>query len=376
MGNISVRRIPPRDDLKGKGWEALGPILLLLIRTFFLLIRTARRYDIILVFGLKVLSIPAVLVSMLTQKKCVIGVQTPIEVWGEVSAESLQKMHLSPFSIPLKLWRRMRNMLIRRVDRFIAASSEIGRELMGVGVNPQKIRCIPNGIDTDKFRPVPGNEKLRMRQKLSLPVDKRLFIFTGRLAASKGLLLLIQVWNELVQKHPDIHLVLVGSGKGSFDNCEDELKDYIKLHRLEQSVSLTGDVDNVHEYLQASDVFVFPSEYEGFGMSIVEALACALPAVVTRVGVAREHIQDRENGILINPKDEQGTQEAIEWLLSDKDLWATLGMNARKGIVEKYSLEAMTEKYLGVFRELCGSQKKGVHSNTQSVVGESVRRVT
>jgi glycosyltransferase involved in cell wall biosynthesis len=120
---------------------------------------------------------------------------------------------------------------------------------------------------------------------------------------------------------------------------------------LEQKVSLTGSVDNVYEYLQASDVFVFPSEYEGFGMSIVEALACELPTVVTRVGVVNEHIRDRENGILVNSQDQQGLQTAIEWLLDHKGLWTAIGENARKGVVEKYSIEVVAEKYLEMLME-------------------------
>jgi UDP-glucose:(heptosyl)LPS alpha-1,3-glucosyltransferase len=108
----------------------------------------------------------------------------------------------------------------------------------------------------------------------------------------------------------------------------------------------------VHEYLQASDVFVFPSDYEGFGLAIVEALACGLPAVITRVGVAAEHIEDYQNGILVNPKDQTGLRQAMEWLLSHKNLWPGIASNARKGISGKYGMKVVADKYLDVFRQL------------------------
>ena len=87
-------------------------------------------------------------------------------------------------------------------------------------------------------------------------------------------------------------------------------------------------------------VFVFPSEYEGFGLAIIEALACALPSVITRVGVATEQIREFVNGVLVDPKDREGLCNAMEWLLDHQDLWKQIGMNARNGIADKYSVES------------------------------------
>lgn len=362
VGNVLVRRIPSPGPLKGKVWKALAFIPLIYVKTFYLLIRYLNRYDMIVVSGSKIFSIPAMLVSIFGQKKCIIKAESPMELWEDIPTESLRRMNLSLpqkllRSILLKLSWIIRNSLIKRANCFVSISSEIRRELISLKVDPQKIRPIPNGIDLDKFSSVSVDEKLRIRQKLSLPTDKVVFTFTGRLAASKGLPLLVEIWKELVKKYQHIHLVLVGSGKGSFDSCEDELRDYIKVSKLERSVSLTGEVDNVYDYLQASNVFVFPSEYEGFGLSIVEALACGLPTVTTRVGVAIELIENYKNGILVNPKDQEGMQTAMEWLLDHKSLWADIGTNARKSMVEKYSMEVVAEKYLEMFMGLQRSEK-------------------
>ena len=352
IGNISVRRIPPGRLLKGQGWKAVGPMFLFLARILYQLIRHARRYDIIIVFGSKALPIAAVVASVVGRKKLVIEVEDPLELREGIAADSLRRMKLSRFPILQRLVRRMRSTLLRRADCLVAISSEIRRELIAMGVHPRRIRSIPIGVDTEKFRPVSADDKRRIRQRLSLPADRFILTFTGRLAASKGVPLLIQVWKRLVEAYEDIHLVVVGSSGTFHDSCEAELRDYIEAHHLEESVSLPGQVDNVHEFLQAADVFVFPSESEGFGLSIVEALACQLPTVTTRVGVANDYIENRVNGVLINPKDPQDLQTALEWVLDHKEHWADLGLNGRRGVVERYGVEAVSEKYLEMVVEL------------------------
>ena len=145
---------------------------------------------------------------------------------------------------------------------------------------------------------------------------------------------------------------MVGSGLGSPGDCESDVRDFIAAHQLHETVSLPGKVDNVHEYLQAADVFVFPSEYESFGISIIEGLSCALPIVTTKVGVANDHIEDRVNGVLTSPKNPRELEEALEWVLDNRQYWPALGQNGRKGVVEKYALPAVSEKYHRMLVEL------------------------
>ena len=364
LGGILIRRVPPSGLMKGKGWRALAPILFFLTRVLYLLVRNIYKYDIIVVFGVKILPIPALLMSFLFRKKCVIRAESPMDLCEDISVESLRKMNLSRFSGLLRLVRSLRTGMIKRADRFVAISPEIRRELLKQGWNSGKIRSIPNSIDTEVFCPVSRAERLQIRERLSLPASKSIFVFTGRLAESKGVLLLMQAWNELLVNYNDLHLVLIGSGSRevSFDSCEDRLLAHLQQHHLESSVTLTGHVDNVHEYLQASDVFVFPSEYEGFGLAIIEALACALPSVITRVGVATEQIQEFVNGVLVDPKDREGLCNAMEWLLDHRDLWKQIGMNARNGIADKYSVRVVAQKYLELFKELV----KDTNANLQS----------
>jgi len=242
-------------------------------------------------------------------------------------------------------------MLVKRADCIVAISPEIKRALAGFGVPPDRIQSIPNGTDPNQFCPLPRDRALALRGKLSLATDRVIVVYTGRLIGSKGLPLLLEVWNELVAHNKDIQLVLVGTGEGSHDSCESELRTYVKLHSLKDSVLFTGEVSNVHEYLQASDIFVFPSEHEGFSLSLVEALACGLPSVVTSVGVASELIENYKTGILVNPKDKEGLKGALDWLLHHKEKWPAMKQQARQR-GEQYSMEVIADRYHALFLRL------------------------
>jgi glycosyltransferase involved in cell wall biosynthesis len=354
VGEIAIRRVPPGGQFKGKAWKAIGPLLLFVIRIVHLLWKDRHRYDIVVTSGLKVLPIPAVLVSRLAGKKCIVKVESSMELREDISTESLRRMSWLKRVVLLKVVRKIRALLIRRVDCFIAISSEIREGLIRLGVDAKKIQSIPNGINTARFSPVPQEKKERLRQQLSLPAEKVICVYAGRLSAAKGLALLVRIWRKLALKHQDLFLVLVGSGRGSFDDCESELKAYIHQHRLEPSVAITGEVENVEEYLQAADVFVFPTEYEGLSLALVEALSCGLPTVATKVGAADELICPPENGLVVDPKDQNGMEAAIEWLLlQHREVLTLMGEKARKRVVSEYSIDAVANQYLKLFQTVC-----------------------
>lgn len=357
VGNVLIRRVKPVGEFKGKGWRALVPILQMLMHVLHLLIKFRKEYNIVLVSGVRVLTIPAIFINFLFHKKCVVRIESPIELWEDISGESKKKMGLSKSSILLKFLRSERNFVIKRIDSFIAISSEIRKILVDIEVEPEKIHFIPNGIETERFHPILNDRKIKLRKKLSLPVDKTILVFTGRLAISKGVLFLTEVFNILIKKYKDIHLVFVGSGGNSFDDCEHEIKKFITDNKIESHVTLTGLVNNVNEYLMASDMFVFPSEYEGFGLSIIEALSCGLPVVVTKVGIARDIVENYTNGIVVNIGSKQEFQNAIEWILNHKDQWVRLGKNARESVM-KYSMEEISDKYREMFLKITNAEER------------------
>jgi glycosyltransferase involved in cell wall biosynthesis len=127
------------------------------------------------------------------------------------------------------------------------------------------------------------------------------------------------------------------------------LKAYIQEHHLANGVTLTGAVDNVHQYLQASDIFVFPSKYEGFGLSIAEAMSCGLPSVVSNVGIAVDLIQNYKTAVLFEPGVDTQLLAGMEWVLDHRDVWQDMGTLARDEIVTRYGMDAVAAAYMAMF---------------------------
>jgi glycosyltransferase involved in cell wall biosynthesis len=121
---------------------------------------------------------------------------------------------------------------------------------------------------------------------------------------------------------------------------------------LGKAIFFPGAVENVHEYLQASDIFVLPSEEDAFPLALVEAMACGLPVVSTPVGGIREIISDRQNGLLVEARDFQQLYQAISGLVRDPALSASLGTAALETVQERYSAAIIIKKYCELFRRV------------------------
>jgi glycosyltransferase involved in cell wall biosynthesis len=349
IGAVHVRRIRPAGIFKGKGWRAVLPIVTYLLRLSVILVREARRFDVIVVSGVKIMPLIVVPLCRLLGKRCIVRVESFFELHEAVSAESLRSMHKAAGRGIAAIAGGMRRLVIRRADYVIAISAEIRAQLLARGVAEARIQQIPNAVDTAKFHPVTLEEKRQLRAKLGLPPDRTVFIFSGRLSRAKGLPMLVEAWPALVNRHPDLYLVIVGSGKLSFDDCEDSIRETVRARQLQGSVKFAGESDGVHEYLQAADLFVFPTEYEGFSLALVEALACAMPVVVTAVGAAPDLIRNGENGFLFPPKDPVAMLAALHAALERRQDWAQIGAAARLSAAP-YDLQSVADRY----SELCG----------------------
>jgi glycosyltransferase involved in cell wall biosynthesis len=253
---------------------------------------------------------------------------------------------------------RLQRLMLRLSDRVIVISDEI-LDLLRQGKGEISLARIPNAVDLDRFKPVSASERDELRARLHLPRDRTLIVFAGRLSRAKGIEMLVRAWPDLLGRHPDLYLVIVGSGGGSFDDCESDLRDFVKQHRLEDSVHFAGVSSKVEEFLQAGDVFVFPSDYEGFSLGLVEALGSAIPSVVTTVGAAPQLIEHRKTGFLFPPKDAPAMVAAVEECLSRRESWHEIGRRAREAVAP-YDLRAVVSAYVRLCNEVAdGRAAKG-----------------
>jgi len=370
LQGICITRLPPTGLFKGKGWRAVPPTLWFLAMLFVHLVRRRGSYDIILVQGVKAVLMPTLLAAWLLGKRCIVKVDAVAELEQELTPESLAQMKLREGAMIVRVWARLRDALLRRADATVAISSEIEAALtrrLGDGAHVVRI---PNGLELDDPAPCDRQE---LRRRLGLP-DGLLAIYTGRLSRAKGLLMLLDVWTPIARAHPDAHLILVGSGDRSFDGCEQELRDYVRSNDLESRVTFTGHVENVAEYLRASDLFVSASDSEGFGLSLVEAMAAELPCVSTSVGVAPEVIRHGHNGWLVPARDPAALSAALTQAIEQRTELPSIGVAARRAVASRFHIDEVARRYLDLFRDVRWPVASGAPSPAGIVASTSTLR--
>lgn len=345
VGTISVHRVGPVGSTHWKKWG-------LLLSTIPALVRLRNDYDVILVSGFRVVGVAAVLVARLFGKSCVLKADSNGEMSGEFFTAGLSEIGIRATNPIFGMLLSARNWILRRADAFIAISSDIRDELQLHGVDKDKIVVSPNCVDIEIFHPVSDEKRLSLRSRFGLSAEDTVVIYTGRLVSYKGLPLLLCVWKKLTKKHPDLTLLLVGSGSMDIHNCEAQLRGYCHDHDLEDNVVFTGAVNNVESYLQASDIFVMPTEEEAFGLSVVEAMACGLGVVATRVGALPEIVSHDHDGLLVNPGEFRDLHKAMLRLIEDPVSAVRLGRAARDTVVARYSARTVTQQYVDLFSRL------------------------
>ena len=203
---------------------------------------------------------------------------------------------------------QLRRRIFGRCDGYVAISPVLQKSYREADLPPSKIRLVPQGVDLRLFSP--SESKLALREALDLPTDGGgpVIVFVGSLIHRKGIDVLFRAWSEVSAVRPDAHLVLVGRNQFPADSGDARFLEE-QLAQVpapaEPRVYQTGVCDDVNRWLQAADLFVFPSRREGFGSVMVEAMACGLPCVVTDLPGITDFIfgADGDRGLVVPQED-------------------------------------------------------------------------
>ena len=237
------------------------------------------------------------------------------------------------------IWQRKQRMLADENLYFVACShwleSEAKRSALLKG---QKITSIPNPIDTRIYKR--GN-KQEARQRLGLPLDKKLILFASQRVTNvnKGMDYLIEACRQL--QISDAAVVILGGHA-------EEVVSQLSLEAY--PLGYVNDEQRIVDVYHASDVFVLPSLSENLPNTIMEAMACGVPCVGFKVGGIPEEIDHRRNGYVAEYRSAEDLARGIRWILAEAD-YEELSKNAVQKVVQNYSQQSVALKYLDVYHQ-------------------------
>lgn len=252
-----------------------------------------------------------------------------------------------------------RRVMRRIIHQYIAVSRDLADWLVStVGVEPERVRQIYNGVDVNRFTPRGGRPAVCAGAAPGFLAPGSLVVgAVGRMVAVKDQATLVRAFLLLRERRPHLasrlRLLIVGDGPER-EKCLALLAEGGAL----DAAWLPGDRSDADELLRAMDIFVLPSLAEGISNTILEAMATGLPVVATRVGGNGELVNEGETGELTPPRQAGPLAEVLGRYLEDEGLRAAHGAASRRRAEERFSLEAMVAAYRETYESVLGRRKR------------------
>lgn len=243
--------------------------------------------------------------------------------------------------------RRLRwlfRMSLARTAHVAMVGAQVHQRFVHSGmVKPAHATTVLNGIPVERFSRT-DDRRGRARQQLGLPPDATVIGAVGRLVPLKNHARLIQVMPEILRRHPDTRLVIIGDGE-----LAATLRQEVAAHHLQDRVVLAGGRKDVADLLPAFDIFALPSQTEGLSIALLEACASQLAVVATQVGGNPEIIHEGHTGLLIPADNNAALTQALMRLLDDPHLRDELARHAQAWVRAHASIDALVQAYDQVY---------------------------
>ncbi|PWR71772.1 GT4 family glycosyltransferase PelF [Methanospirillum stamsii] len=229
-------------------------------------------------------------------------------------------------------------MILQNADAIVALTDNMRQKMNEI--LDREIYIIPNGIDLNSFHAISPYSMLEK--------DKINIIFIGRLHPVKGIQYLIKAIKQVHEKIPQVRLVLIGEGEQ-----RKSLEDLVERLGIEDCVIFFGSIPNnrIPDILNRADIFTLSSLSEGFPTVILEAMACGIPIVASRVGGIPDIMQNGVNGYLVEPKNPDDIAKKILDLLQHDDLRQEISQN-NKTHVKVYGWEKIALRFENIFLDI------------------------
>jgi len=235
--------------------------------------------------------------------------------------------------------------LIRRMDAIIATSDVSASYLK------RDATVIAHGVDTEVY--APPSDRAVVFAESGLPGRHAIGCF-GRIRAQKGSDVFVDAMCALLPRYPDFMAVMVGAIVPEQAGFANDLKKRIEAAGLSSQIILTGelDIEDVQRWYKRLTIYAFTSRNEGFGLTLIEAMAAGAALVAARAGAAELVVEEGVTGVLVPPGDADALIAAIEPLMRDPAAAASMGARGRQRVVDKFSLDAEAASIAAVYRRL------------------------
>ncbi len=323
--------------------------------------RHRHHYDVIHLHQLGMLAFPVALVCWMTGKPLVVSVRAAGS--GKTSGSSGKALLLAGPLDPKTPWlqfngrtqiagdleglerlgkpiARLTHALLRHISAVLVILSVQTRAYLAAHdfLLPDT-RLIPNGVDLTRFTPI---DEGTFGQQPAIVV-----VCVARLDYQKGIDVLLQAWRLVQREVPQGRLIIVGSGP-----LQAQLELLAQALHIQHSIEFAGLQHDVPAQLHQGSLAVLPSRCEGMSNAILEAMACGLPCVATRVSGCEDLIQHGVNGLLVASEDYQGMAQALLTLLRDPLLARTYGQAARATVERHYARERVIDQYVNLYQTI------------------------
>lgn len=259
--------------------------------------------------------------------------------------------------LPRPITGTLHRLMLRHVDACVGTSKELVDEFHKGGLDPQRILHLPNGVDTERFRPLAAPElRAALRARMGLPTGQAIALYVGVLDQRKNILWLAEQW--VANDAFGTGGLLLAIGPQGRDDPQGTLRarlaDLARTHP--QRFALRDFHADVAPYYQCADLLVLPSYKEGLPNVVLEAMASGLPCVAARASGSRELIVDGHNGHTYDPDDASGLGIAVQRCLAPGA--AHMGQQARRWAQRRYSIRAIADQYEALYAKLLPGRRE------------------
>ena len=295
--------------------------------------------DVVHVHGCSSKNVPVVMAAKAARRPVVLSLHTA----GHDEPETVKR------SGALRWW------AFKSADRFLSVSPSLVQACLAAGFSQDRVGEVPNGIDTTRFAPASAAERQALRGALGLDRARPLVVFVGFFSADKQPDVLVDAW---LRAHGemglDTTLVLVGATRSAYFEVDAQIVD--RLHAAAaargrgEHLICPGTTHVVEQYLRAADLFVLPSRREGLPVALLEAMACGLPCIASRLpGSTDTIVDDGRNGVLVPPGDVGALASAMAAVLREPSHATALGAAARETVLQRFSSEHVAARWLEAY---------------------------